>query len=250
MRERHGVFLDTDAPLEEDPVAPYGKDFADPANLPFWWSLGGLGLWQMARIGLSEATEHKLWDTELFAQIKLIAAINDNDPEQIRVWLHTIDAIVNFGFLREANTYACRQRNVRLASVLDHRFGEMRDQVHIWQAAIDPDAMVFTTHPLTAPKATGLERRRRARVLDRRGLDAAHRPAPAHRHPHLPARMERDHRRLAVVGVPVPAFTHAFVPQDRFDEVVQVGNWTFVTKCSVRSLMLSFRTTRRTLVLK
>jgi hypothetical protein len=82
VRERHGVFLDTNAPLEDAPVAPYGKDFADRANLPFWWSLGGLGLWQMARTGLAQATEHKLWDTELFAQVKLIAAINDNDPER------------------------------------------------------------------------------------------------------------------------------------------------------------------------
>ena len=154
VRERHGVFLDTNAPLEDAPVAPYGKDFADPANLPFWWSLGGLGLWQMARTGLAQATEHKLWDTELFAQVKLIAAINNNDPELVRAWLHQFDAIVNFGFLGEANTYAYRHRKVSLASVLDHRFGEMRDQVHIWQAAIDEDAMVFTTHPLTPPKVT------------------------------------------------------------------------------------------------
>ncbi|MFZ1310990.1 MAG: hypothetical protein WAR60_17670, partial [Candidatus Microthrix parvicella] len=154
VRERHGVFLDTNAPLEDAPVAPYGKDFADPANLPFWWSLGGLGLWQMARTGLAQATEHKLWDTELFAQVKLIAAINNNDPELVRAWLHQFDAIVNFGFLGEANTYAYRHRKVSLASVLDHRFGEMRDQVHIWQAAIDEHAMVFTTHPLTPPKVT------------------------------------------------------------------------------------------------
>ena len=26
--------------------------------------------------------------------------------------------------------------------------------MHAWQAAIDEDAMVFTSHPLTAPKAT------------------------------------------------------------------------------------------------
>ncbi|HSL73307.1 MAG TPA: hypothetical protein VK853_02530, partial [Ilumatobacteraceae bacterium] len=40
VRERHGVFFDGSIPLEDNPEAPYGKDFADRENLPFWWSLG------------------------------------------------------------------------------------------------------------------------------------------------------------------------------------------------------------------
>ncbi len=243
VRERHGVFLDTNAPLEDAPVAPYGKDFADPANLPFWWSLGGLGLWQMARTGLAQATEHKLWDTELFAEIKLIAAINDNDPELVRAWLHTFDAIVNFGFLGEANTYAYRHRKVSLASVLDHRFGEMRDQVHIWQAAIDEDAMVFTTHPLTAPKVTddwnddddpgywtGEASMPRSAQYRRTAV-----------HIYQPAWNEATDAVLWSV-FPYRPFTHAFVPQDRFDDVRQVGNWTFVTKAGGHIALWSWRT--------
>ena len=243
VRERHGVYLDTDAQLEDAPVAPYGKDFADRANLPFWWSLGGLGLWQMTRVGLQEATDHKLWDTELFAQVKLIAAINDSDPERVRAWLHQFDAIVNFGFLGEANTYAYRHRKVSLASVLDHRFGEMRDQVHAWQAAIDEDAMVFTTHPLTAPKATD----------DWNDDDApgywtgeASMPRSAqHRrtavHIYQPAWSEATDAVLWSV-FPYRPFTHAFVPQDRFDEVRQVGNWTFANKHGGYIALWSWRT--------
>jgi len=231
VRERHGVFLDTSAPLEDAPVAPYGKDFADRANLPFWWSLGGLGLWQMTRVGISEALDHKLWDTELFAQVKLIAAINDNDPERVRTWLHQFDAIVNFGFLGEANTYAYRHRKVSLASVLDHRFGEMRDQVHAWQAAIDEDAMVFTTHPLTPPKVTD-----DWNDDDSAGYWTGEASLPRsaqHRriavHIYQPAWSEATDSLLWSV-FPYRQFTHAFVPQDRFDEVRQVGNWTIVAK--------------------
>ena len=243
VRERHGVFLDTNAPLEDAPVAPYGKDFADPANLPFWWSLGGLGLWQMARTGLAQATEHKLWDTELFAQVKLIAAINNNDPELVRAWLHQFDAIVNFGFLGEANTYAYRHRKVSLASVLDHRFGEMRDQVHIWQAAIDEHAMVFTTHPLTPPKVTedwnddespgywtGEASMPRSAQYRRTAV-----------HIYQPAWSEATDAVLWSV-FPYRQFTHAFVPQDRFDEVRQVGNWTIVTKDGGYIALWSWRT--------
>jgi hypothetical protein len=243
VRERHGEFLDTEEPLVDAPVAPYGKDFADPANLPFWWSLGGLGLWQMARTGVAQATDHRLWDTELFAQVKLIAAINDNDPEKIRGWLHQFDAIVNFGFLSEANTYAYRHPKVSLASVLDHRFGEMRDQVHIWQAAIDEGAMVFTNHPLTAPDVsddwsddpaagywTGEASMPRSAQFRRTAV-----------HIYQPAWSEATDATLWSV-FPYQPFTHAFVPQDRFDEVRQVGNWTIAAKSGGYIALWSWRT--------
>ena len=243
MRERHGVFLDTNAPLEDAPVAPYGKDFADPENLMFWWGLGGLGLWQMARTGMQQATDHQLWDTELFDQIKLMAAINDNDPERVRAWLHQFDAIVNFGFLGEANTYAYRHPNVSLASVLDHRFGEMRDQVHSWQAAIDEDAMVFTNHPVTAPEVTD---------------DWRDEPDPGYWTGEASMPRSAQHRRTAI-HIYQPAweestdatlwsvfayrpFTHAFVPQDRFDDVRQVGNWTIASKAGGHIALWSWRT--------
>ena len=237
------MFLDTDAPLEDAPVAPYGKDFADPANLPFWWSLGGLGLWQMARTGVAEATEHQLWDNELFDQVALMAAINDNDPEKIRAWLHDFDAIVNFGFLGEANTYAYRHPKVSLASVLDHRFGEMRDQAHAWQAAIDEDAMVFTNHPLTPPAVTddwsddpdpgywtGEASMPRSAQFRRTAV-----------HIYQPAWSEATDATLWSV-FPYQPFTHAFVPQDRFDEVRQVGNWTIAAKSGGYIALWSWRT--------
>ena len=243
VRERHGVFLDSNAPLEDAPVAPYGKDFADRANLSFWWSLGGLGLWQMTRTGLQEATDHQLWDTELFAEIKLIAAINGNDPELVRAWLHEFDSIVNFGFLGQANTYAYRHRKVSLASVLDHRFGEMRDQVHAWQAAIDEDAMVFTTHPLTPPKVT-----EDWNDDDDPGYwtgEASMPRSAQHRrtavHIYQPAWSEATDATLWSV-FPYRPFTHAFVPQDRFDDVRQEGNWTIVAKDGGYIALWSWRT--------
>ena len=172
VRERHGVFFDGSSPLEDNPVAPYGKDFDDRANLPFWWSLGALGMWPLAEVSVEAGNEFRLWETSEFGDINLLASINDYDPAKIRVWEQERAAVINFGFLSEANTYAYREPKVSLASVLDHRFGEMRDQGHAWQAAIDENAMVFTTHPgdrtsrsrpcgaTTASRATGPARRR------------------------------------------------------------------------------------------
>lgn len=243
VRERHGVYLDPDAPLEDEPVAPYGRDFDDPANLMFWWGLGGLGLWQMARTGIQQGNEHRLYETEQFAQIAAISALNDNDPERVRVWLHRLDAIVNFGFLGEANTYTYRHPKVTLASVIDHRFGEMRDQLTAWQAAIDPEARIYTTHPLTAPAVsdnwrddpdpgywTGTASIPRTAQFERTAV-----------HIYQPAWDESTDAVLWSV-FPYRQFTHAFVPQDRFDEVRQVGNWTMMTKAGGHIALWSWRT--------
>jgi hypothetical protein len=242
IRERHGVYLDPAAPLEEEPVAPYGKDFGDPANLSFWWSLGGLGLWQMTRTGLAEATEHRLWDTQLFEQVKLLAAVNDNDPERVRVWLHQNEPILNFGFLSEANTYAYRHSKVSMASVLDHRFGAMRDQVHSWQAAIDEDAMVFTNHPMTDPKVTDdwTDDDRPGYWTGEASMPRSAQFRRSAIHIYQPGYDETTDALLWSV-FPYRPFTHAFVPQDRFDEVRQTGNWTVCTKNGGHIALWSWR---------
>ena len=91
--------------------------------------------------------------------VTALASLNDFDPAKIATWEQARSAAVNFGFLSEANTYAWRAPEVSLATVLDHRKGNMRDQAHAWQAAIDENAMVFTNHPVTEPaKSTDLSK--------------------------------------------------------------------------------------------
>jgi hypothetical protein len=151
VRERHGIFVDGSAPVTENPEAPYGYGFSDPANLEFWWSQGALGLWQVAETGLEQAERFRIFEADAMQDINLIVALNENDPDKLRNFLQANHAILNFGHLQQANTYHWRNDVVALASVVDHRFGQMRDQVHIWQATIDEQALVFTTHPLTEP---------------------------------------------------------------------------------------------------
>ena len=193
-----------------------------------------------AEVRLALYTGNLMAELQRTSVVPLLLA---RDPELVRAWLHQFDAIVNFGFLGEANTYAYRHRKVSLASVLDHRFGEMRDQVHIWQAAIDEDAMVFTTHPLTPPKVTedwnddespgywtGEASMPRSAQYRRTAV-----------HIYQPAWSEATDAVLWSV-FPYRQFTHAFVPQDRFDEVRQVGNWTIVTKDGGYIALWSWRT--------
>lgn len=242
VKERHGVYFDGRQPLVEHPKAPYGKDFEDPANLPFWWSLGAVGMWPMARVGVAEADKHKLWKTELFKEVDLIGALNDYDAEKIRVWVQERAAAINFGFLSEANTYAYRNDKVSLASVVDHRFGEMRDQAHSWQAAIDENAMVFTNHPVKDPeKSTDWKDDGRPGYWT--GEASMPRSAQFERtavHIYQPAWQESTDPLVWTVFGYRP-FTHAYVPQDHFDQVVQSGHWTVAERSGAYIALWSWR---------
>jgi hypothetical protein len=241
-RERHGIFVDGAAPVTDDPEAPFGYDFDDPANLTFWWSQGALGMWQIAGISLAEAEEHRLFDAPILAEVRALAELNGFDPDRVRAWEQANHAIVNFGHLREANTYAWRGEGVALASVLDHRFGQMRDQVHAWQATIDHDALVFTTHPGSDVAEsqdwdedgepgywTGEASMPRSAQLERTAV-----------HIYRPAWDEgTDSLLWSAFGY--RAFTHAYVPQDHFDEVVQEGHWTVARKGGAAIALWSWR---------
>jgi hypothetical protein len=227
VRERHGVFFDDRSPVTDHPKAPFGRDFENLANLRFWWSLGAIGMWPMARASVRAANEFKLWDTDQFSQIKLLASLNQFDPEKIRVWEQARAAVIDFGYLGEANTYAYRNTRVSLASVLDHRFGEMRDQIHSWQAAIDENAMMFTTHPVTdVDHSTNWEDDGKPGYWT--GEATVPRSAQFERtaiHIYQPA-WDKSTDPLVWTVFEYRQFTHAYVPQDHFDAIRQVGHWT------------------------
>ncbi|MGI9600278.1 MAG: hypothetical protein ACR2QE_00205 [Acidimicrobiales bacterium] len=230
-RERHGVYVDASTPIIDDPVAPFGYDFDDPDNLPFWWSTGGIGMWQLAEMSVAEADQYRLWESDSFQLITQLRDVNGGDVERIKAWEQANHMILNLGFLAEGNTYSYRTGKVALASVLDHRKGELRDQVHMWQATIDTEARVFTTHPTTDVAAST-----NWRDDDEPGYwtGEASMPRSAQHHNsaihiYLPAYDETQDAILwAVFGY--RDFTHAYFPQDHFDQVTQVGHWTLGAK--------------------
>ncbi len=245
VRERHGIYVDGEAPVTSNPVAPFGYDFNDPDNLTFWWSQGALGLWQVAGISLSEAEEHGLFDVPSLAEVRLLADLNGRDPDRIRAWEQANHDIINFGFLSEANTYAWRGDAVSLASVIDHRFGEMRDQGHSWTAGIDAEALIFTTHPLIGlPESTNWADDGEPGYWT--GEASMPRCAQHERtaiHIYDPSWDENTDALLWSI-FNYRDYTHAYVPQDRFDEVTQSGHWTFVRKGNGYIGLWSWRSTR------
>jgi hypothetical protein len=227
VRERHGIFVDGSSPVTDNPEAPFGYDFKDPANLAFWWSQGGQGLWQVTDAGLAAAEKFRLFDGAEMAPLKALVNINGGDPARVKAWLQANHNVVNFGQLREANTYGWRGDDVSLATVVDHRFGQMRDQIHVWIAAIDADALVFTTHPRSGPDQTT------DWVSDGKpgywtGEGSIPRSAQHERtgvHIYQPA-WDQTVDPLLWAAFNYRDYTHAYFPQDHFDEVIQTGNWT------------------------
>jgi len=113
----------------------------------------------------------------------------------------------------EVQVYTYRTPDYLLSSAQDYRPGYGGDQQHIWQATLGPDAVCFTTHPA------------------RRGG-----PSPNYwtGSGSLPRVAQVENVVMAIYNVDTRPglyvtnrllFTHAWLPRDRFDEVIEQNGW-------------------------
>ena len=218
------MHLDPHEPFSLDPEAPDGHRYDDVAELPFWWAQGALTAWQIIPITMAEAKKWNLFDTDLFSQYKPIKPFLDIPPAVAQVLARELASLVAVGVLGEAHTYTWRSAEAMLSCVVDHRFGDAMEQSHAWQATLDPEAVVFTTHPSgPLPQSldwsvddgywTGTASMPRSAQQGRAAIHIYH---PAYESPTDP---------LLGPLFGYESYTHAFFPQDRFDEVVATGNW-------------------------
>jgi len=125
------------------------------------------------------------------------------------------------------HSYTYRARDVMLSTAQDYRPGVFAEQEHAWQATLDEKAIVFTSHPKNEPQQgtewpdddgywTGTGSIPRSAQYRTVGF-----------HIYSP--------QFEPMGPPFDSFsyldyTHAYFPQEYFDEVRQSGNWTFGRK--------------------
>lgn len=227
-REHMGVPLDPNAPVTDDPEAPYGYDFDDPANVPFWWDRNALTSWQVVPLTLATAEEYGLWESDFFSPYRVIAEIAATDERAAQDLAQTLGHVAAGRLMSEVDTITYRTGDVMLSSAQDYRFGDYGDQFHMWQATLGADAVVFTTHPKEEPE-TGTQWPDGDGYWNGTGSiprSAQHGAAAIHVY------------RPAFVPVETPPLdsftyldvTHAYFPTERFDEVTQEGNWTFARK--------------------
>jgi hypothetical protein len=231
-RERMGIDIDEDGPWEENPQAPYGFSFSDPDDLTIWWGMSAVTPWPVVPLTIRTLEDYNLWNTTNFAPFDGLRPFT-TDPKLAQQLSINVNCMLNFALLKEVNTYTYRTADYLLSTVVDYRKGCFGSQIHSWQATFDANAVVFTTHPFRPPLAstvwsddeedgsywTGEASIPRSAQFEN---VAVHIYTPRYRPKNL---SPFEYFRYEL-------HTHAYFPQDHFDEVgrepaIETGDWTF-----------------------
>lgn len=240
-REHMGAPLDLDEPLTANPVSDVpGKSYTDPEAVPFWWERAAHTAWQVVPLTLSTIDRYDLWKNDLFAPFKPLADLTGGNPDTARQLAYALRCQINVELMASVDTVTWRSPHAMLSSAQDYRPGCFGRQYHAWQATLDEDAIVFTTNPGNEPRpgTSWVDE-------DLYWSGAATMPRSAQ---HGAAVINMYAPQYAPAGPPLDAFnylpyTHAYFPTERFDEVRQVGNWTFGRKDGGYVALWSWRPT-------
>ncbi len=115
----------------------------------------------------------------------------------------------------EVDVCTYRTPDYMMSSALDYRAGYGGDQQHIWQVSFGPEAVCFTTHPGGEGDASPgywVGNGSLPRVAQYRNTLIA---------------VYRISRKPGIYLTNRLYFTHAWLPRDRFDEVVEKNGWIF-----------------------
>jgi hypothetical protein len=160
------------------------------------------------------------WDNDFFEPFKarrgLITVGRRLGILPALVWLFQHDVTRNMR--EEVNIYTYRTPDYMLSSAQDYRRGYGGDQQHIWQATLGPDAACFTTHP-----------HRRGRLTPNYWAGSGSLPRVAQ----VKNVVIAVYRISVVPGLYLTNesfFTHAWLPRDQFDEVVERDGWVFARR--------------------
>ncbi len=161
------------------------------------------------------------WDNEFFAEfkpykgfLKTLAKLRLTKP-----FARFLERDLCRNMRDEPNIYTYKTPDYMLSTAQDHRKGFGGDQHHIWQATLAPNAVCFTTHPGRIGGTT-------PNYWEGSGL--------------LPRAVQVKNLNICIYNIepPFPAlyvpirnfYTHAWLPKDQFDEVVEDGGWIFARK--------------------
>ncbi len=163
---------------------------------------------------------YRWWDNQFFAPFKsyrgLIRVLRTLGLMPVLARLLEKDLCRNTR--EEVNLYTCRTPDYMLCSAQDYRAGFGGDQQHIWQATLSPTAVCFTTHPghsknTSAGYWVGSGTLPRVAQIENVVIACYN----ASRMPGLYMTNELF-------------YTHAWLPRDAFDEVVEQDGWVFARK--------------------
>lgn len=242
-RERMGIDARFAGPYEPALEAPHGLDYADPDDLAIWWSTGALVAWPILPLTFQTMDAYDLWDHPEFA---LIAGFQPlaADPIMAQQLSAATGVMINLPLMGEVDTYTWRSPEVMLSSAVGYdRAGGAAYQAHAWQATFDANAIVFTNHPF------------RDRAMSTDWRDDPETGGYWNGEASMPLSLQHENVAIHIYAPQYPSgnhpvfgnaftyqpFTHAYLPREHFDEVVQEGNWTFARRGDGYLALYSYR---------
>ncbi len=223
-REHMGVALDPGAPVDAGQTGIDGHSFSDPDEVAFWWEKTVHTAWQIMPLTIRTLDAYGLWESSFFQALVPFRQIAGNDPDRQRALAYQLEPMIAYVALTAVDTYTYRTDDVMLSTAQSYRPGKSGHQHHISQATLDEDAVVFTTHPGAEP-----ERGTAWTGADRYWTGGGTLPRAAQ---HGALSISLYTPAFVNPGPPLESFryldyTHAYFPQERFDEIVQGDGWTF-----------------------
>lgn len=192
-------------------AAGEGIGLSDHQDGMFWWRSGAYLAPETIELTRDMVETWDLWHQAWFAPLR---PLRNLPGPLLRAALGAVGP-VSQGTLLAANTYCFRTPDAQLASAIDYAPGRVAFQQHAWQATLDLDAVVFTTHP---------------GIFGRQG------PGPWTGSASLPRITQHEDVALILYDAPpllravFPQSTHAWFPRARFDEVRERGPWVCARK--------------------
>ncbi|UCH34539.1 MAG: hypothetical protein JSV65_18780, partial [Armatimonadota bacterium] len=195
----------------------WGLGFSNFEDGMVWLSLEAYAHPLMIELFVDMLDAFNWWENSFFApfaaqrQVLEQARAAGMLPQLARMYEHDVCRNLR----DEVNVYTYKTPEYMLSSAQDYRVGYGGDQQHIWQATLGADAVCFTTHPA---KYTGES----PNYWTGSGW--------------LPRVAQRENVAIVVYnavdqpGLYVPEtldFTHAWLPRDQFDEVIERDGWVF-----------------------
>lgn len=234
VRQHQSMPIDPTAPVSAAPFNPDGLPSTGEDGLLVWWGLGAQLSWQIAPLSVDTIETYNLWHTpnfEIAGANVLENLVKGKTDAQLQALSQSLGVWLNPGLLSEVDTYTWRSPDAMLSTAQDWRAGQRTESALVSQATLHGSTSVFTSLPKGDPSDGGYWS----------GNGAAPRTA------------QHDDTAIAIYAPQYAAggtggfngyqpYTHAFFPQDRFDQVVQQGNWTFGRKGDGYVALWSWRT--------
>jgi hypothetical protein len=242
VRQQQSLPIDPGVPIQPNPVPPYGLAYDDPL---VWWGMGAQFPWQVVPLSIDLINTYDLLDTDNFKDLAVLKPIIAGSTiAQLQALALQLAPAVNAPLSSDVNTYTWRSPDVMLSTAQDWRKGQRSEQAHISQATLDPDALVFTTHPGKDAPLTEAAARGDTSSYYWTGQASA------------PLSLQHNQVNISMYapqyenspGNPIPYlqyedFTHAFFPTEHFDQIVERDGWVIGRKGDGYVALWSWRPT-------